>query len=103
MTKQTKKTNADKAFQKIEEGMKKLAENLGTRRKELEKIAKSNARELRKNLDKQAQSFRKNLDEQLDTFRGQVLDAVGVASKDDLDKLSRKLQSISKKVNDLAA
>src|SRR5437762_3069496 len=45
--------------------------------------------------------LRRSLDERLNTVRSQVLDTVGLASKEQVDKLTKKLESLSKRLGEL--
>ncbi len=53
-------------------------------------------------LYKRSEQVRKDLEEQVDRGRVQLYDAFGIASKSEIQKLNRKLNTLSKKLNELA-
>ena len=53
-------------------------------------------------LYRRADRVRKDIEHQLDKTRSQVCDVFGIASKSELEKINRKLNTISKKLNELS-
>ena len=59
--------------------------------------------QLRKSpLYRRADRVRKDIEGQVERTREQVYDAIGLASKSEIEKINKKLSTISKKLNDLA-
>jgi flagellar biosynthesis chaperone FliJ len=107
---QTQATALDRfndALRNIDERLQELRENLEDRRKRFEGEIRDRAEkietELRKNsLYRRVDQARKDLEEQATRARSQVYQAFGLATKSEVDKLHRKLNAVSRKVNELA-
>jgi hypothetical protein len=93
MSKSEKRTMSEEVTERLEAGMKRLSELAEEQRRLLEKnewVAKLKSGELRKEFDTR-----------FETLRTQVLDRVGLATREDLDKLAKKLTSLAKRVTEL--
>jgi len=104
-------------FRSIDGELRRVQKQLQTRRKSFEKQLASGRRdierqtrkqvkrlqtELRKSpLIKRAQSLRGEATEQIDTAVERVLGALQIATKNDLDRVDRKLTVLTRKLKDL--
>ena len=94
------------ALNSLDEQFQDLRERLDDRRKKVEKDLRDRADRIQTDLRKtavyqRAEQTMKDLEGTVQKTRTQVYDAVGLASKADVDRLNRKLNTISKKVNEL--
>ena len=70
--------------------------------KEVRKRTEKIENRLKKNpIYKRADQVRKDVEEQVDRARSQFFEAFGIASKSELDRINRKLNTISKRLNEL--
>lgn len=102
------------AKKKNNSNFKQLSTQLRTRAKTIQKRANGEWTKLErefKTLEKRAKrsdafgrakKARRDLDSQLGQFHSQLLGAFGLASRSELDKLTKKLNTVSRKVNGLA-
>jgi hypothetical protein len=96
----------NEALRNLDSQIQDLRDRFDEGRRDVEKRAKR----FRKNLDTQlrkspvyrrAERVRKDVEEQIEQSRDQFYEAFGIASKSDVDRLNRKLNTISKKLNEL--
>jgi uncharacterized protein YukE len=97
----------NEALRNLDDQLQELRERFDERRKKTEKRVKEFRKDVETQLRKsplyrRAERIRKDVEEQVETTRNQVYDAVGIASKSEVEKLNRKLNAISKKLNELA-
>jgi len=95
------------ALRSLDDQIQDLREQFDDRRKGIEKEVRQRAddvqSQLKKNpLYKRAERARKDWEEQIDKARSSVYDVFGLATKSDIDKLNKKLNTISRKLTDLA-
>ncbi len=102
------------AFDRFNDALKSLDEQLQGIRDQFDDRRKEFETDLRKRADKvqievkksalyqRAEKARKDVEDQVERARESVYDVFGIASKSDVDRLNRKLSSISRKLNDLA-
>lgn len=96
----------NEALRGLDDQIQELRERVDDRRRqfetELKKRRSKIETQVRKNpLFKRAERARKDVESQVEKTRAQIYGAVGIASKTEIDKLNRKLNSISKKVSEL--
>src|SRR5262245_18446829 len=97
MNKNEKRFSSEAVIERIEASVKQLGDVAREQARRFEERAKANPWVERVT----SGELRRTLDERIGTIRGQVLDAVGVASKEQLDKLTKKLESLSKRLGEL--
>ena len=95
------------ALRGLDDQIQDLRGQFDDRRKGLETDLRQRADEVqsqikKSNLFKRADETRKQWEEQVDKARASVYDVFGLASKSDLEKLNKKLNSISRKLTDLS-
>ena len=92
--------NLDEQLQELRD---RFDENGRRFRSEFRKRADRLDTQLRKSpIYRRADQVRKDLEDQVGRRREQVYDAIGLASKAEIEKLNKKLNTISKKLNELA-
>ena len=94
------------AVDSVEEEFQKLQKNVLKRRKSFEKEAQKRVKrvraELRKNpVVKRAQSVRKDLNQQLEEWTDGLFGVFPYARREDVTKLERKVNQLTKKLNQL--
>ena len=97
----------NEALRSLDDQIQDLREQFDDRRKGLEKDFRKRAddvqTQLRKNtVYKRAEQARKDWEGQIDKARTGVYDLFGLATKSDIDKLNKKLNTISRKLTDLS-
>lgn len=94
------------ALRNFDDQIQDLRDRVDERRHRVEK----QARKLRSTIEKRvrqspiyrrAEQVRKDIDRQVDDARSQVFGAFGLATQADIDRLNRKLNVISKRVNEI--
>ncbi len=95
------------ALRSIDDQVQDWREQFETRRKDFEKDLRKRADRVRDNLEKsdtyrRADRVRKDVGQQVDKARGDLYDVFGIASKSEVEKLNKKLATISRKLNELA-
>jgi methyl-accepting chemotaxis protein len=95
------------ALRNLDDQIQDLRDRFDERRKKVEKrvedLRDDVERQLRKSpLYRRAERIRKDIEEQVETTREQVYDVFGIASRAQVEKLNRKLNTISRKLNELA-
>ncbi len=106
-TSQTAVDRFNEAIQSLDEQLQGLREQFDDRRKEFETDLRKRADKVQSEVQKsalykRATQARKEVTDQVDKARESLYDVFGIASKADVDKLNRKLSSISRKLNDLS-
>jgi len=81
---------------RFDDQRKRFEDQVTRQREKLEAQLKDTA------LYKRTERVRKDVEDQVERGRAQIYDAFGVASKSEIDKINRKLTTISKKLNELA-
>ena len=94
------------ALRSLDDQLQDLRERFDERRKELtDDIRKrrddAQTRLRKTEIFKRAEQARRGIEDRADRTLSQILDAFGLASKSEVEKLSRKLNTISKKLNEL--
>ncbi len=101
-------------FDRFNETLRNLDEEIQDLRGRLEKGRKRFEGEVRKRADRvrtelrksevyrRAEQLRKDVEEQIDRGRAQVYDVFGLATKSEVDRLSRKVSQLQRKLNELA-
>ena len=97
----------NEALRSLDTQVQDMRDRFDEGRRDLEKratkIRKNVETQLRKSpLYRRAERVRRDVEEQIESTRDQVYDVFGIASKADVDRLNRKLNTISKKLNELA-
>jgi len=95
------------ALRNLDDQMQDLREQFDDRRKDIEKEVRQRADDVQSQLRKsplyrRAEQVRKDWEEQISSARSSVYDVFGLATKSDIDKLNKKLNTISRKLTDLA-
>ena len=98
--------NADREFQRIQRRVKTqrrtLERRLDSQRKSIEKQAQKQIKAIRKNdLVKRVETLGSDVQGQLESGVEQILSALQIASKADIQRVDRKLNRISKKLKEL--
>ena len=96
----------NEALRNLDDQVQDLRERFDDQRRQVEdEIQKRRERletQIKKSpLYKRVDRVRKDIEEQVSETRSQILDAFGIATKSDLDKLNRKLNVIQKKLNEI--
>lgn len=106
-------TNQTSAFDRFNEALRGLddqfhdmREQFDERRQSLERDVRQRAEEVqtqvrKSSLYKRATRARRDWEEQVDRTRTSLYDVFGLATKSEVDRLNRKLNTISRKLNDL--
>ena len=97
----------NEALRSLDDQIQDLREQFDDRRKGLEKDLRKRAddvqTQIKKNpIYKRADQARKDWEGQIDKARASVYDLFGIATKSDIDKLNKKLNTISRKLTDLS-
>ncbi len=92
-----KRFSTDEVIERIEAGVKRLSEAAQEQRRILEERANQNPWVAKL----KSGELKKELDTRFEELRIQVLGKVGLATRDELDKLAKKLTNLSKRVADL--
>ena len=95
------------AFRNLDDQLQELRERFDDQLRRVENSWNERREELRDQvrktaLYKRSEQVRKDFEEQVDRGRAQLYDAFGIASKSEIQKLSRKLNTLSKKLSELA-
>ena len=95
------------ALRNLDDQLQELRERIDDQVQRFESKLQERREEFRAQLSKTAlykrtQQVRKDIEEQVEQRRSQLYDAFGIASKSEIQKLNRKLKTISKKLNELA-
>ncbi|MEE9280552.1 MAG: hypothetical protein V3V67_10290 [Myxococcota bacterium] len=95
------------ALRNLDDQLQELRERVDDQVKRFESKLQERREELRVQLSKtglvkRTRQVRKDIEEQVEQRRGQLYDAFGIASRSEIQKLDRKLNTISKKLNELA-
>ncbi len=95
------------ALRGLDDQLQDLRDRFGGRRKQVETELRKRRDQVREELRgngvyQRAERVRKDLEERVERGRDQIYDAFGLASKAEIQRINRKLSTISKKVNDLA-
>ncbi len=95
------------AFRNLDDQLQELRERFDDQLRRAENSWNERREELRSQVSKTAlykrgEQMRKDLEEQVDRGRAQLYEVFGIASKSEIQKLSRKLNTVSKKLNELA-
>ncbi len=106
-TSQTPFDRFNDALKTIDEQLQGIRDQFDERRKEFETDLRKRAQKVQVEVKKTAlfrrvDQARKDVEDQVERAREAIYDVFGIASKSDVDRLSRKLSSISRKLNDLA-
>lgn len=91
----------------LDEQVQELRDRFDDRRKEVGTEIRKRAQEVETRLRKspiyrRAERARKDVETQVDKTRAQIFEALGLATRADLDKLNRRVNAISKKIGELA-
>ncbi len=95
------------AFRNLDDQLQELRERFDDQLRRVENSWSERREELRSQVSKTAlykrgEQVRKDLEEQVDRGRAQLYEVFGIASKSEIQKLSRKLNTLSKKLHELA-
>ncbi len=95
------------ALRGLDDQLQDLRDRFDGRRKQVETELRKRRDQVREELRgngvyQRAERVRKGLEERVERGRDQIYDAFGLASKAEIQRINRKLSTISKKVNDLA-
>jgi tetrahydromethanopterin S-methyltransferase subunit G len=95
------------ALRGLDDQIQDLRGQFDDRRKDLEKDLRSRAKDIRSQLRKsdlykRATSVRDDWEDQVDQARGRLYQVFGLATRSDIEKLNKKLNSISRKLSDIA-
>ena len=96
------------AFRNLDDQLQELRERFDDQLRRVENSWKERRGEIGAQVRKTAlfrrgERVRKDFEEQVDRRRSSLYDAFGLASKSEIQKLSRKLNTLSKKLNELAS
>ena len=97
----------NEALRGLDDQLQDMRDRFDERRQDVEKRLKGFRKDVETQLRKsdlyrRVEQVRKDVEEQVETRREQVYDVFGIASKAEVDRLNRKLNAISKKLNELA-
>ena len=106
-TTQTPIDRFNEALKSLDEQLQGVRDQFDERRKEFEADLRKRAQKVQSDVKKSAlfqrvDRARRGVEDQVEKTREAIYDVFGIASKSDVDRLSRKLSSISRKLNDLA-
>ena len=95
------------ALRTLDDQIQDLRGQFDDRRKDLEKDLRSRAKDIqaqvsKSDLYKRATRVRDDWEDQADQVRGRFYRVFGLATKSDIEKLNKKLNSISRKLSDIA-
>ncbi len=92
--------NLDDQLQELRDGFedqrKKFEGQISRQREKLEAQVRDSA------LYKRTERVRREVETQVERGRATIFDVFGIATKSEIDKINRKLNTISKKLNELA-
>ncbi len=92
--------NLDEEIQDVRERFEQRRERFGS---ELRERADRVRNELQKSdVYQKADKLRKNVEGQIERGRSQIFEAIGLATKTDVDRINKRLNTISRKLNELA-
>ena len=91
----------------LDDQLQDLRDRFDDRRRKLEGEVRKRTDRIQKDLRKstvyqRAEQVRKDVEDTIEKTRSQVFGAFGLATKDDIAKLNRKLTTISKKISELS-
>ena len=97
----------NETLRSLDDQLQDLRDRFDDRRRKLEGQVRKRADQIQKDLRKstvyqRADQARKDLEGTIEKTRSQVFDAFGLATKDDIARLNRKLTTISKKISELS-
>ena len=97
----------NEAFQSLDEQMQELRVRFDDQRRKVEDEFQRRRERLEKQFRatpffRQVERVRKEVDHQVEQTRDQIFESFGIASRQDLDKLHRKVNLLSKKLGDLS-
>lgn len=95
------------AIKGIDSQIQSIRERFEGRRREIEDEVRKRAQDVQDQLQdsglyKRAEAARKNIEDRVEEARCGLFDTFGLATKDDVAKLSKKLNSVSRKLNEIA-
>jgi uncharacterized protein YukE len=92
--------NLDEEIQDVRERFEQRRERISS---ELRKRADQVRSEVRKSdLFRRADQLRKDVEHQIERGRAQIYESVGLATKEDVERLNRKLNQIARKLNEIS-
>lgn len=97
----------NETLRSLDEEIQELRERVDRGRQRVETEVRKRADQVRTDIQasdvyRRVEQLRKDLEDQLQRGRSQIYDAVGIATKADVEKLNRKLNQLSRKLSDLA-
>jgi uncharacterized membrane-anchored protein YjiN (DUF445 family) len=97
----------NEALRGLDDRLQEVRDSVEKRRKEVEKRVERFRKDVETRLRKspvyrRVERVRRDVEEQVESTRSQVYDVFGIASKSEVEKLNRKLNAITKKLNELA-
>lgn len=107
---QTRSSGFDRfndALKSLDEQLQDLRERFDHQRRKLERDVRKRAEKLQTrvqetDLYKRAEGARKDLEHRVDSTRSQIYDVFGIASKHEIEKLTRRMNKISKQLTELS-
>ena len=95
------------ALKDIDSQIQTIRDRFEGRRRELETDLRQRAQGVQEQfqenpLFKRAEAARKTIEGRVEEARSGLLDSIGLASKDDVARLTKKLNSVSRKLNEVA-
>ena len=94
------------AIKGIDSQIQSLREQFDGRRRDLREDLQKRAQEVQEQFSdtgiyKRAEAARKTVEDRVENARSGLFDSFGLATKDDVAKLSKKLNTVSRKLNEL--
>lgn len=95
------------ALRNLDDQLQELRERFDVQYRRLESALRERGLQVRTQLDKttlarRTRRVRRDIEERVEEQRARLYDAFGIASKSEIQKLSRKLATLSKRLNELA-
>lgn len=95
------------ALRNLDDQLQELRERFDEQYRRLESTLRERGEELRSQLDKstlarRTREVRRDIEERVEQQRTRLYDAFGIASKSEIQKLNRKVSTLSKKLKELA-
>ena len=95
------------ALRGLDDQLQDLRDRFDTRRRKVEKELGKRRDRVRNELRgtsvfQRAEKVRKDIEDRVERGREQIYDVIGLASKAEIQRLNRKLNTVTKKVNELA-
>lgn len=94
------------AIKGIDTQIQTLRDQFDDRRRDIRKDLRKRAQDVQGQLQdtglfKRAEAARKTVEERAEAARSGIFDTIGLATKDDVAKLTKKLNTVSRKLNEL--